>query len=394
MTSARMTSATSRTLGVAVALFMLAGLTGVLFRMAAAYGWSLGLDPVNIRHAHSHLMIFGWVIPAIFALVGAIVVRGGGNPPSGRLFTPVLAAAVAAWGSFLLWGYEPTRIGSARMPVSVIVSTLAMVLWYVFAAWYRRARVNLEAGSLRTLIDIAVVLLVVSTFGAWGVAGAVAADGSPPALKIALTHLFLALFTEGWVVAALLGLAWARLPSRVALPRWAVNLFLAGVAVSFLLGMPGSLVDGNLRLVARLGGMAWGIGAVGLVWSWWRGAPRTLRASWGPPMLLLAIKGSAQAAFMLVPGLWWADMAPMRVLYLHVLLLGFATSAIAAGMVRGRGLAVFQAASILVVLSLVPMTDLWPAALALGQPMEVAAWAAVVLPLSAVLLFRRSYTEL
>jgi hypothetical protein len=391
MTTSRMMRAIDRTLKVSVALFILAGFTGALFRMAGAYGWTLGFNPVNIRHAHSHLMYFGWAIPALFALVGARVVRSGGRPPSCRLLSSSFIAAVAAWEAFLLWGYESARIGGARIPVGIIVSTLAMLIWYWFAHWYRRGRVHLEAGPSRTLLDVSVLLLVVSTFGAWGVAATVPAGESLVALKTAFTHLFLALFSEGWLVMALVGLAWAELPSTARMPRWALPLLLAGTAASFLLGMPGHLVDGNLRLVARLGGIAWGLGAVGIVWGWWKAAPAPLRTSWGPPMLLLALKGSVQAASMLVPGIWWADIPAMRVLYLHVLLLGFVTLAIAASLVRGPRLAVVQVAALLVILSLAPMTDLWPGFLSLGRPMEVAAWTALVLPAAAVLLWRRAY---
>jgi len=382
-----------RTLRASVGLFVVAGLTGALFRMAAAYGWTLGLDPVNVRHAHSHLMVFGWAVPAVFALIGSAVVRSGGCAPSRRLMAAVLALAVTAWGSFLAWGYGSAPLGEARIPVSVIVSTLAMFTWYGFGAWYRRERVHLAAGGSRTFMDLGVLLLLASTLGAWGVAATVPAGDSLPALKTAFAHLFLALFSEGWLVLALLGLAWSRLPGSTGVPRWAIRLLLAGLSVSFLLGMPGILLDDNTRLVARIGGMAWGAGAVGIAWAWWKAAPAGARRSWGPAMLLLATKGSAQAASMLVPTIWWADIAPMRVLYLHVLLLGFVTTGIAAMLVGGRRLMGFQAAVLALILVLVPMTDLWPRALAPDRPMAVAAWVSFLMPLVSPVLFRRRYVN-
>lgn len=56
----------------ALGVFVLAGLTGAFMRFGLIYGFPWGLQYANIRHAHSHTMYFGWVTPALMALIAAL----------------------------------------------------------------------------------------------------------------------------------------------------------------------------------------------------------------------------------------------------------------------------------------------------------------------------------
>ncbi len=59
-----------RWLWAALGCFILAGSTGALFRFGMALGGlPFGLDFGNVRDGHSHLMYFGWVTPALMALI-------------------------------------------------------------------------------------------------------------------------------------------------------------------------------------------------------------------------------------------------------------------------------------------------------------------------------------
>lgn len=62
--------------GGALVLFIVAGVTGVFFRFGVAYGWTGGLNLENIRHAHSHLMYFGWGTPLLMGLLWRALPRG------------------------------------------------------------------------------------------------------------------------------------------------------------------------------------------------------------------------------------------------------------------------------------------------------------------------------
>ena len=63
----------------ALAFFVLAGLTGVLFRFGVAEGVTFGFNLGYIRHAHSHTMYFGWVTPALMALIASRLPELGGG---------------------------------------------------------------------------------------------------------------------------------------------------------------------------------------------------------------------------------------------------------------------------------------------------------------------------
>lgn len=52
-----------------LALFVLAGATGAWMRFSFLYGFPAGLVFQNMRHAHSHLMYFGWTTPVIMGLL-------------------------------------------------------------------------------------------------------------------------------------------------------------------------------------------------------------------------------------------------------------------------------------------------------------------------------------
>lgn len=367
----------------AFAVFAVAGLVGALFRFVVAYGWSVGLDPVNVRHAHSHLMYFGWATPALFVLLGMRAVGGGSRPVPARLLAWTLGLAVVTGLAFLPWGYEPAQFGPARVPVTIILSTLCMVTWYAWVAWYRSARRSLVEATLRPLVDAAAAFLALSTLGAWSVVAMVPFGGAGDTLKLAFAHFFLQVFSEGWFTLGLLTLAWSRLPDRVRVPGWALAAAGLGILVGFLLSLPSTALPLGGRVLARIAGVSHGVGIVALAWTWWRSAPASARSSWGLPVLLLAAKGATQVLAVGLPGPWWADMATVRVLYLHLLLLGFVSLGIAAETLSGAWLRMFQAVCLSVVASLVPFTALWPFAPPGMAAFEAAAWISVLPPLVA-----------
>lgn len=385
----------------ALAVFALAGATGALFRLAMATGETFGLDPTNVRHAHSHLMYFGWATPALFALVARRVSGLGGRPMprAGLVVGVTFALALLAYPPFLLFGYAPAEVGGARLPLSVMAAGLNVLAWYGFVAVYVRARREAPPSPAMRLLDLALFFLVLATLGAWGLPVLQATGAGGPALKTALTHLFLDAFSEGWFVFGVLGLAAAEVgdPARGASSsrdgmrgqalRWATALAAAGVPFTFALGMPASLVPPTFGALARVGGVAVGIGllvAASVL------TPR-VRGLWRLALGLLGLKALGQLG--VAVGVGWASVPAFRILYLHLMLLGFVTLGLVAaargvwGEGAARGRHALAAAVGLLLLSLVPLTPLWPsawggawvpwavAACALG-PVLVAAWMA------------------
>lgn len=148
----------------ALACFVVAGATGVLFRIGTITGLPDGLLFANIRHGHSHLMYFGWATPAIMALIAHHVALA---PRMRRVIHTVLVLAVLAFPPFLLYGYRRASLGAVRLPLSVTLAGLNIFAWYAFAGLYVRRRPALRPLQARRFWDAAVVFLIVSSMGAW-----------------------------------------------------------------------------------------------------------------------------------------------------------------------------------------------------------------------------------
>ena len=388
-----------------LASLALAALTGAFLRFGMAYGFPAGVSFINVRHAHSHLMYFGWVTPALMALVASRLPRreGASGPRSFNIVIGLtLVLGLLSYPAFFLWGYGPVQVGQARLPVAVIFSSLNILAWYAYVALYFRRTRGLPRDLPMRLWDAALVFLVLASFGAWGRAALVALHVENVFLESAAVHLFLDLFSDGWFLLALLGLAFAVRPLPGDISPWPLRLLWVGLPLTFLLGVPVSLVPPALRAVSGLGGLLAAAGVL-LYLRQLRHQRRLRRGdgwspAWALPLALLAVKALMQAGASLTPLALWGERLGLRVFYLHVFLLGSVTLALfaAAGDVWGEGFASgrrpLSIAILLLLASLLPLTGLWPSALAGPWAVRAAAWiallpAAVVLALLARRLF-------
>lgn len=375
-----------------LALFAVAASTGVLFRVGQAYGFTAGLEFVNIRHAHSHTMYFGWVTPALILFIG---LRSGLRSLH-RILLWLLGAAVLAYGLFLAFGYRVVDVGPARMPISVVAATLNTVIWYVFVVAYFRRRGALERSPPRMLWDASIAFLLLATLGALGLPLLKPLGAEDPIWTVALTHVFLDLFSEGWFVLGVLGVAYGRFgfhaPSRPF--QTALMLVIVGLPLTFAMGMPRSLVTQPLEWMARGGSLLVGLGLLALAALLWLRIP--WRSAWMVPVGFLMLKAIAQIIGALSIGFWFADHHAVRVMYLHVMLLGFVSCGIvvaardALGIVSERGLLFFYASVTAVLLSLVPLTGIFGIE---GWMFRVAAWVAAFPVLAAAYILIRGRSE-
>lgn len=360
-----------------LACFVLAAVTGLLYRLGMV-GWlpgELGLE--NIRHAHSHLMFFGWAVPfPLVILLNRIRNAGSGSPPGYRWMKYSLVAGMIfgllAYPFFLFYGYRPVPVGSATMPLSVILSGLVMISWYGFMAGYLRGRSALNNESTQPWFDGALVMLLVCSLGAWGVAVVQALDPDGHLFMKGLTHFFLATFTEGWVVLVLLAVLLTKLQPTDEMwlipPHVALGCIAIGAPLTFPYGISESLLSAELLVVARLGGALAASGLSAVIYALW--SSRRSRPGfgiWSWPVALLGIKAAMQLGSSVIPSSFWLSDHALRILYLHLLLLGAFTLAMSAWLQeRGPILRIYYllvAVSVMAVLvSLVFPTSLWPPA--------------------------------
>jgi hypothetical protein len=311
--------------------FLVAAITGVLLRFGLYRGmpaWAQNFTAV--RHAHSHLMYFGWASLAIMAIIWHQVPRWTQAPRPRGVGWQMGITALAALLSFpAFWsnGYGLTPIGPAALPLGSIVAGWNALMWLHFAFLYTRATAHLTARPLPVQVwDGAIFLLLLACTGACGLVVLVVVDSSSLFYQQVLLHLFLELFATGWLTMALLGLLWSWVGQQCPLPRWLPTQSLAFCLVpTFFLGMSPALVptplfwlSASANLAAALL-LAWHLGAL-----WQQRAYLPLLVRVGLVALSLHL---LMALLLLWPGLWqWSAGTQLRIFYLHNLLLGWLSS--------------------------------------------------------------------
>jgi hypothetical protein len=307
----------------------LAATTGVLLRMALVYGMAPGLgDFDDIRHAHSHLMFNGWAMLGLMTLIWRWLPRYTGRALPGAVTWQMAATAFFALltlPAFWINGYGLTQIGPAMMPLGAIIASLNGLTWFLFMFLYFRAtRALVNRPPALQLWDWAIILLLVASIGAAGVPVIAMIDLPVPFLEQAFLHLFLDVFSVGWMMLALLGAIWAWLPSH-SQPAWLPTRSLALLLVfTFVLGMSPSDVPRFLFwIVAIINLGAAGLLGVHLLHLWRGRSELPALVQFG--LLGLAVQVIA-AVVLLWPGMWEWAAGWLRVFYLHNLLLLWASS--------------------------------------------------------------------
>jgi len=372
----------------ALTCFVIAGSTGSLYRFGLINGLPAGWGLVNVRHAHSHLMYFGWATPALMALIVTWLPQVTGRSISRRfqwVMSATIVVALLAYVMFFQYGYQVAEFGDRRIPISVLMATLNVLAWYAFAFLYFRSTWGARRTRSLRFWDASLIFLLLASMGAWGVAVVSRLQVEDPFWIQAMTHLFLDLFSEGWFVLAALGLVYAMHPLALAkrsqekAAHWGEQLIVIGLPVTFLLAIPVSQVPGGLRVVAALGGLLVAAGVLLSVGALWPAVPRGL-TGWRAPLALLTLKVLVGLGTLLPVTARWGQQNSLRILYLHLLLLGFITLGlfVAAREAWGRqavpGHRWLVLAVLALLLSLLPLTGLWPTAWRGLWALQLAAW--------------------
>jgi hypothetical protein len=367
----------------ALSCFTIAAATGAWYRFGLLRGFPWGLQLADVRHAHSHLMYFGWVTPALMALIVHQLPKTTGRPVSIKFRWVIgltLILALLAYPLFLLYGYRLAELGERQLPLAVMVASLNILAWYAYAGLYLRATWRVPRDLPLHLWDAALAFQIIASLGAWGRAVLTALKVADPMLEMAMVRLFLDLFSNGWFLLALLGIAYSIVPKKSPpVSRRPSRLILLGLLPTFLLGMDPNLVPIGARLIAGVGGVLVALGIMGHARALWQRLDRI----WRVPLIFLGIKGAADLGVSLPRVALWAQRAGLRVSYLHWFLLGFVTLGLLAAahaawgptVVRGKNWV--TTAILLVLMTLIPLTQLWPTAWSGRWALHLAAWAAV-----------------
>lgn len=315
--------------------FVIAALTGALYRYGFLGSLPFGLHLSNIRHAHSHLMFFNWITPPIMIWMAALVLSPG-KTKSVRYFkiclNTMMILGLLSWPFFLLYGYRSITIGSASLPFAAIISGMVMLTWYGFGGLYYSRRKKLQATLPLLLFDAALVALVVSSLGAWGVSVYQFSSLESPLISKALTSFFLSVFTEGWVMLGVLGVIWSvtersNLGVKMS-PNWLWVPLLFGSMLIFPYSLDQSILTPAMIYSAKVGIL---LIFISLAFHLYGLTKTSLISSsvWLAVLLFLGLKMIFQIGALLPTEIWPGEHG-LRILYLHLLLLGFGSTALIA----------------------------------------------------------------
>jgi hypothetical protein len=320
-----------------VALFALAlaASTGVLLRFGMIYGMpSWAQNFAAVRHAHSHLMYFGWVTLALMVLIWRDVPTYTGKPLPRAVawqLGATSAAALLSYPAFWQNGYGLTQVGSANLPLGSMVSTINGLTWFWFVFLYVRATHRLGARPLPVqLWDWAIMLLLLASLGAAGLVAMVVGHIDNPFLQQLFLHQFLDLFAVGWFNLALLGVLWSHVAGARSRPSWLPTMSLALLlAPTFVLGISPAVLPTHLFWMAAAANVCAAALLLVHLWHYLRSGPPDLRRLPGLHVLAFGSLGVilAIAMLLLLPGVWSTNASgPMRIFYLHDLLLGWVST--------------------------------------------------------------------
>ena len=375
------------------ACFVIAGFTGFLFRwgmIGSLYG---DLSLQNIRHAHSHLMFFCWITPVPMIYI-AKYVSGFTKTGVEKMVESVkiiLALGLLSYPFFLMYGYRPADLGFAELPASVIISGLVMLAWYRFAWHYLKARKEIPNRTPGLFYDSALLMLVVSSAGAWGVAVLQFSGVENPLYSASMTHFFLTVFTEGWGVLSAIGLMYEYMFSDK--KEDANNLLAApivlGVPLLFPFGIDADLLNPVLLNSARAGAILVGAGLAANLYRLTKSG-QTVIWWWLIVLIFFAAKIVLQVSAAVTPSVFWLGEHGLRIFYLHLMLLGFFTLLYfsvwhATHLFQNKsGLKLIVVTILLVLSTLVLISGWWPQEWLPGSVFEITALVSL-LPVIAVL---------
>jgi cbb3-type cytochrome oxidase subunit 1 len=195
-----------------------------------------------LMHAHSHVAYFGWTSLAIMGAIIAHLHDGFGLNviPNERIIginlTLIVATTLAAWVSFTLQGYAP---------LSIAVSSINVLWWYVFAwillrAWQQRTR----GPDLPMQYFLAATsFMVISSVGAWVRAAMIGFKVSDALPTDGAVYFYLHTFTEGWLVLGAIGIVYWILPRLAGRPVLKERLARVQLGLSVIFLLPTFLVE-------------------------------------------------------------------------------------------------------------------------------------------------------
>lgn len=191
-----------------IALFnlLLVALIGSIlrFKMVASLPW---VNHKYFLHGHSHFAFSGWISLVLMVAIIQRIEQSGSRLPTGLFKKVLLAHLFTAYGMLLTFPFQ----GYAFL--SICFSTASILVSYVFVANIWRYCNAINWGPTASMaIRAALAFLVISSLGAFALAGLMASHAQSQPLYFSALYFFLHFQYNGWFFFAIAGLWIARFP--------------------------------------------------------------------------------------------------------------------------------------------------------------------------------------
>ena len=289
-----------------------------------------------LTHAHSHVAVLGWAFCMLCGLLFRYAIHWERVPKTAFRITMVLlhVSVIGMAVTFTWQGYGGWSIG---------FSTLHLLVGYAIAVFYFRYEIEELPAALRNFYSAAVWWLVISTLGPWLLAFGPA---MPSFWMDAGIEFYLHTQFNGWLTFGVLGLALHYVHRRggglTSLTHLGFGMLLIGTLPALIPMLDQAQISPNIAIVGAAGSLLYAAGgiivAVPLI-------KMLVTASSVPEKGIMILSGGALLIKQIMLGIIAFPAVADAVMnysfvvvgYLHLLLLGFISSALLYGWVRFTG---------------------------------------------------------
>ena len=209
--------------------FLVAAVMGLLMRFYYLFPIK-SVNYIYLLHAHSHVAMLGWAYLMIYVLIVHFFIpkEKRQKPIYNRLFWITQFSIIGMMISFPIQGYAL---------FSIVFSTMHIVLSYVFCGLVWRDCVK-DKSSERILLRVAILFMVLSTFGVWCLGPAINILGKQSAFYQIAIQFFLHFQFNGWFLFAVLALFVKQFKNKIETNKFQKILTLQVIATFLTVSFP------------------------------------------------------------------------------------------------------------------------------------------------------------
>lgn len=184
--------------------FCLAAIFGLVLRLAFSVNLPDWISFPNVRHAHSHVALLGWLFAGYFLTITHVFDWKWGTFKSLFLGLQLTVAGMAL--TFPVTGYAA---------LSIAVSGIHIMLSYIMIWRFWRASTQLTSGVIsKYFLRASLVFLFLASLGVWSLGPLMMSSWKGTAVYYGAIQWYLHFMFNGWMIFALMAIAYRYLEKK------------------------------------------------------------------------------------------------------------------------------------------------------------------------------------